>query len=285
MNERSAPNRPGLIPAWAGKTDTPTRLAAHVPGSSPRGRGKPTCTMHCARCIGLIPAWAGKTEIPGFSLPSCAAHPRVGGENREEISRLQTRAGSSPRGRGKPHPLPHNRGRRGLIPAWAGKTRGSRVLQGQPQAHPRVGGENFSCPRTSPSGGGSSPRGRGKHREFACSIPSGRLIPAWAGKTVEWQPRRLPGRAHPRVGGENSVRDNVMDIWGGSSPRGRGKRLQRVPAFREWGLIPAWAGKTPASVLPGDRVRAHPRVGGENLRELAIHREVRGSSPRGRGKR
>ena len=51
------------------------------PGSSPRGRGKPTCIVHRVRCIGLIPAWAGKT---GYSLDRrcpVVAHPRVGGEN------------------------------------------------------------------------------------------------------------------------------------------------------------------------------------------------------------
>ena len=70
-----------LIPAWAGKTSTPTSkpLArrAHPrvggenpkspsnrfldPGSSPRGRGKQRREMDRIARDRLIPAWAGKT--------------------------------------------------------------------------------------------------------------------------------------------------------------------------------------------------------------------------------
>ena len=110
-----------LIPAWAGKTCGPTRrsrlAAAHprvggengtcsgsrpgVPGSSPRGRGKHALAVARLDSAGLIPAWAGKTR-PGRRPPGLSrAHPRVGGENRAEIAAIQTRAGSSPRGRGK----------------------------------------------------------------------------------------------------------------------------------------------------------------------------------------
>ena len=72
----------GLIPAWAGKTETAPlraiRCTAHprvggenvfasgsaknVPGSSPRGRGKREPGEAMAGGEGLIPAWAGKTS-------------------------------------------------------------------------------------------------------------------------------------------------------------------------------------------------------------------------------
>ena len=70
-------------------------------GSSPRGRGKPGVAGLIPARAGLIPARAGKTRFlwPGRQIP--AAHPRAGGENRAEIAAIQTRAGSSPRGRGK----------------------------------------------------------------------------------------------------------------------------------------------------------------------------------------
>ena len=70
-----------LIPAWAGKTSTPTSkpLArrAHprvggeneagdekgstFEGSSPRGRGKRIPPASGSKAVRLIPAWAGKT--------------------------------------------------------------------------------------------------------------------------------------------------------------------------------------------------------------------------------
>ena len=73
--------KPGLIPAWAGKTLSATssqcvdwahprvggeNLKAHdghmhVVGSSPRGRGKHTRREITRNDHRLIPAWAGKT--------------------------------------------------------------------------------------------------------------------------------------------------------------------------------------------------------------------------------
>ena len=48
-------------PRAGGENDTPTRFAAHVPGSSPRGRGKPVGTCRKSSARRLIPARAGKT--------------------------------------------------------------------------------------------------------------------------------------------------------------------------------------------------------------------------------
>ena len=155
-------------------------------------------------------------------------------------------AGSSPRGRGKPDWRRRRSLGAGLIPAWAGKTRGPWRPGRRIRAHPRVGGENNSTVSSGQTRSGSSPRGRGKRSD----PPLG----TW------------PSAAHPRVGGENgSGRSPPPTSWG-SSPRGRGKRLfaevEQVPR----GLIPAWAGKT-AQRSPRSRpAPAHPRVGGENRR-------------------
>ena len=134
----------GLIPAWAGKTPTrhprssgcsahprvggenhdPRRDRPLMPGSSPRGRGKRERPGRVPTPGGLIPAWAGKTIS---SVPASArqrAHPRVGGENPWTVCPKSNAAGSSPRGRGKRGLLCRYAHERGLIPAWAGKTRG-----------------------------------------------------------------------------------------------------------------------------------------------------------------
>ena len=236
--------RAGLIPAWAGKT--PHRRARRPPppahprvggendslpgcttgweGSSPRGRGKPPS------CQGQ--GWASQ------------AHPRVGGENTRPAPQLVLGAGSSPRGRGKLNRLLQFGEIRGLIPAWAGKTRllGWRPSRGR--AHPRVGGENTVPGITCGRSAGSSPRGRGKPRIALVLRRRGRLIPAWAGKTLLNSAAPARVAAHPRVGGENRMPFSSGTSRFGSSPRGRGKQRSRMHGRQKFGLIPAWAGKT-----------------------------------------
>ena len=131
-----------LIPAWAGKTPRRRATRCRCPGSSPRGRGKRGRWSVRRRGRGLIPAWAGKTPAPATQRGWLSAHPRVGGENhRPDVAELAIN-GSSPRGRGKPEVRVRRVERRGLIPAWAGKTTPQSTGWRGPRAHPRVGGEN-----------------------------------------------------------------------------------------------------------------------------------------------
>ena len=233
-----------LIPAWAGKTLSATTAR----GSWER----------------LIPAWAGKTDEGLPWRPPLPAHPRVGGENTTARGSWEIGEGSSPRGRGKPGVGGADRVCRGLIPAWAGKTRASIDDLMLRAAHPRVGGENDCADREGRAQAGSSPRGRGKP-PFPPLLRDGlRLIPAWAGKTGFG------------VG-------SVVGV-GGSSPRGRGKRVLVGARNESLGLIPAWAGKTKVPSRPSCRSWAHPRVGGENIVDKPNILANLGSSPRGRGK-
>ena len=174
------------------------------------------------------------------------------------------RAGSSPRGRGKRTRVGDQGSDDRLIPAWAGKTTHPVTRQDRGRAHPRVGGENVASKDWPLIVAGSSPRGRGKRRRFQLEGWLPGLIPAWAGKT---RTRSAPGpssRAHPRVGGENSVIVYSTPGSTGSSPRGRGKRYGNRALYRVCRLIPAWAGKTRTRNEPARCSRAHPRVGGEN---------------------
>ena len=86
------------------------------------------------------------------------------------------------------------------------------------------------------------------------------------------------------MGGENGAPRHVTRLPGGSSPRGRGKLVPCAGIPGVAGLIPAWAGKTCKSNPYVLGVRAHPRVGGENLEGVVYVRQTLGSSPRGRGK-
>ena len=70
------------------------------------------------------------------------------------------------------------------------------------------------------------------------------LIPAYAGKTHGRGERIHVDRAHPRVCGENKIRDSARFRVAGSSPRMRGKLAGGVIGVQYAGLIPAYAGKT-----------------------------------------
>ena len=115
--------------------------------------------------------------------------------------------------------------------------------------------------------------------------PAGRNIPAHAGKTgVAWgHCRPLP--EHPRARGENLYIASRIQSSPGTSPRTRGK-LQRIqeggPAA---GNIPAHAGKTHATQQKCWFSTEHPRARGENVTEKQRNSEMRGTSPRTRGKR
>ena len=279
-------------------------LGAMNEGSSPRGRGKRDGPGDGANAGGLIPAWAGKTNPNRAARSPSAAHPRVGGENQIIQLDEDTLPGSSPRGRGKRGHKSAFAGGGRLIPAWAGKTVIDAMSCSIVGAHPRVGGENSTSSKAGASLLGSSPRGRGKLSQWSIWVSQCRLIPAWAGKTGKIVPVTSAARAHPRVGGENSGSQGRGPRIGGSSPRGRGKHMRATGLSQTARLIPAWAGKTQALDVDHHPHAAHPRVGGENpqlgvddSRERAHPRvggengpfhdgsmDVRGSSPRGRGK-
>ena len=79
----------------------------------------------------------------GASRWLARAHPRVGGENVVAETKNFSRAGSSPRGRGKLNANFAELKEAGLIPAWAGKTGRYKPPLDEHWAHPRVGGENL----------------------------------------------------------------------------------------------------------------------------------------------
>ena len=261
---RSERGFPRLIPACAGKTlaavgvraihrahprvcgENPTFTGeiVHLPGSSPRVRGKQARLARLRLLRRLIPACAGKTCRPSVAIRRRSAHPRVCGENVvgefEEVSG----AGSSPRVRGK-HPEYQPQGNfRRLIPACAGKTPPAGSANKYSPAHPRVCGENPCHEATTAAHAGSSPRVRGKRRGIGTQQCLHGLIPACAGKTSASREEFPYPWAHPRVCGENSAARPAASNLVGSSPRVRGKPVETISEVFHTGLIPACAGKT-----------------------------------------
>ncbi len=158
---RPARRLPGIIPACAGNTTSPSNCRTSnwdhprvcgehagfvVPfdadrGSSPRVRGtqQPARVLKCG--IGIIPACAGNTTSTAGRLLRTRDHPRVCGEHFKARSVLICAAGSSPRVRGTP----------------AGFMSKGTYLRD----HPRVCGEHFTAPMEARTLPGSSPRVRG----------------------------------------------------------------------------------------------------------------------------
>ena len=293
-----------LIPARAGKThqeavgrrgsgahpraggENPPRASAKVTtsGSSPRGRGKLGGDKLVGVLPRLIPARAGKTRSRAKPSSEYRAHPRAGGENPLTLRIDSTRAGSSPRGRGKPALGGLTGLSTGLIPARAGKTPSMGALADSARAHPRAGGENPGDPLSNFGQRGSSPRGRGKRARRAHGHRRRRLIPARAGKTLPFLRSYRTRPAHPRAGGENNIEETTGALSAGSSPRGRGKLQVEANGADRLRLIPARAGKTTSPAPPASPDSAHPRAGGENKVEGLVGVADLGSSPRGRGK-
>ena len=90
--------------------------------------------------------------------------------------------------------------------------------------------------------------------------------------------------AHPRACGENICHLFASLFNVGSSPRMRGKPVQRLSRRSGPGLIPAHAGKTTRKPLHSASHRAHPHACGENVRRSSLSSRTWGSSPRMRGK-
>ncbi len=294
----------GLIPAHAGKTyeahalaiqtgDHPhsrgenrgyCRTSGNSAGSSPlmRGKRKQGCQVNVVQ--GLIPAHAGKTRPMRLAGPGRRAHPRSRGENVKVSVVADTKKGSSPLTRGKPHPRVPHRTRRGIIPAHAGKTTQNRPGSSSRRDHPRSRGENLRLYGLGAMNEGSSPLTRGKPvpASWLGQVPG--IIPAHAGKTP---PRtRSPRGAwdHPRSRGENWRVPLIHVATVGSSPLARGKRTIVTVYWLVRGLIPAHTGKTtwrPAWIAAS---WAHPRSHGENEHFVDRGDHERGSSPLTRGK-
>ena len=178
-------DRGGIIPAYAGSTrrgaspdlngtDHPRIRGEHPSsefetyhdgGSSPHTRGalaKDPVTAITAR---IIPAYAGSTAAHGFAA--------------------RGRRGSSPHTRGarayRGAKVPAN----GIIPAYAGSTALCPCRQWRNSDHPRIRGEHRRQRRLHDEIPGSSPHTRGARPDGRRRAGAPRIIPAYAGSTLE----------------------------------------------------------------------------------------------------
>ena len=260
-----AGTRPGLIPAYAGRTYC-SKLDSFRPcGSSPLTRGGPPSKSKRLLLLGLIPAYAGRTSLPRLLISWVRAHPRLRGADGSTQPHIYLGEGSSPLTRGGLFRLSLMSVSSRLIPAYAGRT----VIATGPwlgvKAHPRLRGADFSRLSGLLWELGSSPLTRGGQGLQAALVVRGGLIPAYAGRTPYRPCPSLSPGAHPRLRGADPSPLVVGVFSSGSSPLTRGGRWLLMVWTCWMGLIPAYAGRTLTKFSPLPPHRAHPRLRGADL--------------------
>ena len=229
------------------------------------------------------PRVCGEQSPSRASGPSARDHPRVCGEQPSALNRECSVRGSSPRVRGAGRRRVSRRAGRGIIPACAGSRPFWAAALPSRWDHPRVCGEQVEKSQWNDFSKGSSPRVRGAGRVEARQVQVHGIIPACAGSSRDCTWRRGGRQDHPRVCGEQSLVHPAEPREAGSSPRVRGAAARVGEVHRRAGIIPACAG---SSLRPTSRLRFmqdHPRVCGEQLRDVGRLQANLGSSPRVRG--
>ena len=270
-------------PRWRGEDPLAARPVRQQQGSSPLARGGRDCMNPKDVEDRLIPAGAGRTTGAAIAMGVLGAHPRWRGEDVGTRGKCSAGAGSSPLARGGlSWPSLWNLARR-LIPAGAGRTPRALASGPCPSAHPRWRGEDGILVDGVMAGRGSSPLARGGRSRGYDHDETDGLIPAGAGRTSSGIRAVRSRTAHPRWRGEDYV-SPFGDVFNlGSSPLARGGPAHPRRPARPARLIPAGAGRTPASVSGRGAWPAHPRWRGEDLLLPALSLAGNGSSPLARG--
>ena len=209
-------------PRVCGEQRVPRKWRAVDHGSSPRVRG----TGFAVHVVDIewrfIPACAGNSRRPCSCTRCQPVHPRVCGEQIDQIREFRRQRGSSPRVRGTECPLLSPLPTRRFIPACAGNSLQKDICHGRGPVHPRVCGEQMKRPTMVPAAYGSSPRVRGTGSCWWRLWVQVRFIPACAGNSPYSLPIPLTLTVHPRVCGEQDLKIVAASNRDGSSPRVRG---------------------------------------------------------------
>ena len=130
---------------------------------------------------------------------------------------------------------------------------------------------------------GSSPLARGLPHMSIDPMAALRIIPARAGFTRDWMPRRWRLSDHPRSRGVYEF-PSIPAAWGaGSSPLARGLHQMYNAIMANGGIIPARAGFTGSGSQAGGHEADHPRSRGVYRASFFSDIAHEGSSPLARG--
>ncbi len=154
----------GAHPRLRGEHYRPATIPSTCWGSSPLTRGAPDRDIGQRVKCRLIPAYAGSTPPRELIRTRTGAHPRLRGEHASSRAAIASAEGSSPLTRGARDVATRQRGKRGLIPAYAGSTQLIRNDLMAVGAHPRLRGEHHFARFYCAFRAGSSPLTRGARR-------------------------------------------------------------------------------------------------------------------------
>ena len=276
------------------------------PGSSPHTRGARQRSAHAGDDYGIIPAYAGSTARRPDRRLRHSDHPRIRGEHVLVGVYGAAESGSSPHTRGAPDRGEAGQPGHGIIPAYAGSTPSAREYRGWRSDHPRIRGEHKQVAISVNTFEGSSPHTRGALTAIHGRHRRCRIIPAYAGSTddmicpITFQTGSSPHTRgalsggpcprprdpdHPRIRGEHIKISVTADTKRGSSPHTRGAHTRRCDRGDTTGIIPAYAGSTPAPSTSPAGTSDHPRIRGEHISPAAAGAWMSGSSPHTRGAR
>ena len=150
--------------------------------------------------------------------------------------------------------------------------------------HPRVCGEKKKMNMRKDKRMGSPPRMRGKADYTPVVDVRVRITPAYAGKSDNFVAALSDFGDHPRVCGEKCSATGSGLAVSGSPPRMRGKVPVVSSVSVQFGITPAYAGKSVSLNVLTPVFRDHPRVCGEKPTVPAVGTVFAGSPPRMRGK-
>ena len=125
---------------------------------------------------------------------------------------------------------------------------------------------------------------RGKAVPLCPRINTGRITPAYAGKSMYQILFDLNTKDHPRLCGEKQRHTTEHFPNRGSPPPMRGKAAETVDFSFGVGITPAYAGKRCRNMLDHFRFKDHPRLCGEKSYIRSFVLLYSGSPPPMRGK-
>ena len=151
------------------------------------------------------------------------------------------------------------------------------------QDHPRIRGEHPCLRALTIATLGSSPHTRGAPQGRQIAHDQQRIIPAYAGSTVEPSEMLTAQKDHPRIRGEHVAPQYHKGRHAGSSPHTRGAHLAGGGGGVDVGIIPAYAGSTRSCSGLTCSTGDHPRIRGEHSLDYEHGVGTVGSSPHTRG--
>ncbi len=196
-------------------------------GLSPLARGTQTDPQRCRWKSRFIPAGAGNTKNGSTAASYYAVYPRWRGEHRSYPHPFFKSGGLSPLARGTLAQAFAYREIHRFIPAGAGNTFLTVLLDTPSAVYPRWRGEHERRRAAPERPCGLSPLARGTHATEGVGNSESRFIPAGAGNTAFYRVRVEWWAVYPRWRGEHGRVFTWSQSTRGLSPLARGTRLRR----------------------------------------------------------